>query len=120
MALKTLQTDDNGDLYIVDGSSLGVLHNKDAVIQDVSSATKKILGENPFNTLEGVDYFGTVFSPTPDYDQFRLQLMEAALTVADVTDVVSIEITQNGDQISYTMQINTIYGPATVASPITR
>lgn len=120
MAIKTLQTNEFGDLYVVDGSSLGLLDGKDAAVQDVGSATKKILGENPFNSLEGVDYFGTVFSPSPDYDQFRLQLTEAALTVPDVTEVTSIEITKEGDQVNYVMQINTVYGPATVASPITR
>lgn len=118
MAISTLAINANNDLYLVDGSNFGVLTGIDAVVQDVGQATRKVRGENQFNINEGVDYFGAVFSPVPDYDAFRAQLIDAALSVPDTIDVVSVTMARAGDAINYQMEITTIYGTTTVSGAI--
>lgn len=120
MAILSFKADDNGDLSLHNGANLAMVSGKEAVAQDVGQATKKLLGENPFNTSEGVDYFGTVFSPNPDYDQFRFQLVQAAMSVPDVVEVYSLEITKTGDQLYYKMEVNSKYGQITVSNSIVR
>lgn len=120
MSSRSIAADENGDIYLPDGANVALVTGQDAVIQNVSMATKKILGENPFNSTEGIDYFGTVFNPQPDYDQFRFQLTQAALSVPDVVEVVSVSMSRNESSVEYVMQINSIYGPATVTELITK
>lgn len=112
MTISTLAINEWGDLYLADGSNLVLLSGDVACAQDVGQATKMVRGENPFSTNDGVDYFGVVFSPTPDYDQFRYQITRAALTVPDTIDVSSLDISISGGQLDYVMDVTTIYGSA--------
>lgn len=118
MAITTMAVNDVGDLYLVDGSNFGFLSGVAAIIQDIGQATKKVRGENQFNVAEGIDYFGVVFSPTPDYDSFRAQLIEAALSVPDTVDVTSVVMERDGDNLNYEMTVTTIYGSAEVNGAI--
>lgn len=111
MSIATLAVNELGDLYLADGSNLLLLEGEAAVAQDVGQATKMIKGENPFDTAQGVDYFNTAFSPVPNYDQFRFQLSAAALSVPDTIEVTSLEITREGENLNYDMEVSTIYGP---------
>ena len=118
MSLATFQVDENGDLFLVDGANLGLVYDVDAVTQDIGQATKMLLGENPYDTSQGVDYFGTVFSPQPDYDAFRVQLAREALTIPDTTGVMGVELTKDGNELTYVMEVATVYGTVTVANSI--
>ncbi|WVW37739.1 putative tail lysozyme [Aeromonas phage Gekk3-15] len=118
MAISTLQVNEFGDLYLVDGANLAIITGEVAVAQDVDQATKMVLGEDPFDTSKGVDYFGTVFAPSPDYDAFRSQLTTAALSVRDTLGVTSLTMTKDGNEITYAMDVSTIYGAIDVAQTI--
>lgn len=118
MAISTFAVNEFGDLYLADGSNLQLIQGEDAVSQDVGQATKMVKGEDPFDTTKGVDYFNTAFSPTPDYDQFRYQLTRAALSVPDTIEVTSLEITRDGDNLNYLMEVSTIYGPVIASQQV--
>lgn len=112
MATKTLQCNENNDLYLVDGRNLSFVTGADACAQNMTQKMLMRLGENQYNTEDGVDYFGAIFTPTPDYDAARLSLITNLLEVPDVLSVNSLDITIDGDQFDYTADVQTVYGPA--------
>jgi hypothetical protein len=116
MATSTLQTNSNNDLYLPDGRNLIVVGGIPACSQSIGQATKMRLGEDIYSTLAGVDYFGTVFTPQPDYDAARQSLTTAILSCPDVISIESLSIEISADSFNYVAEINTIYGPIPVSS----
>jgi hypothetical protein len=73
------------------------------------------LGENIYNINEGVDYFGTIFTPQQNYSAARKSLIDAILAVPDVVSIDSFALYITGNTFNYVANINTIYGPMTVS-----
>lgn len=117
MALSTLQVNENEDLYLPDGRNLVIITGQDAVEQGVRQRTKMRLGENIFNVQEGVDFFGAIFSPQPDYDAARASISAAIQSTPDVLSIETLTITIANNTFSYVADIQTIYGPMTVTGP---
>ena len=116
MATSTLQTDENNDLFLPDGRNLIVLSGIPACSQSIGQATKMRLAEDIYNTLSGVDYFGAIFTPQPDYDAARQSIATAILSCPDVISIESLIIEISANSFNYAAQINTIHGPIPVSS----
>ncbi len=93
MATTTIACDENNDMYLVDGRNLGFLTGKDACAQNLKQKSLMVFGENQYNVNDGVDYFGTVFTPQADYDLARESLENNLLECPDVTGISSLTIT---------------------------
>lgn len=70
--------------------------------------------EDVYDTAKGIDYFGLVFSPQPDYDGIRLAITNAILSVKDVVSIESLVIDVSANSFNYSALINTIYGQTQV------
>jgi hypothetical protein len=128
MATMTLACNAQNDLYLVDGRNLGFLTGEDACAQNLQQKCQMVLGENQYNTADGVDYFGLVFTPQPDYDLARDSLESNILECPDTLSIpsltISTEYVTNPNsglteaQFAYQAQVSTIYGtvPLTNAS----
>lgn len=116
MATLSIQTNANNDIYLPDGRNLFLITGLPAVEQNVRHACLMRLGEDIYNTQNGVDYFGTVFTPQQSYDAARKSLQTAILSVTDVTSIESLTITISANTFEYEADITTIYGPTTVSS----
>ena len=116
MATSTLQIDENNDLYLPDGRNLVVISGKDACSQDIRSKTLMRITEDIYNVLNGVDYFGTIFTPQQDYGAARKSLSDAILSCPDVVNVDELQITISGNIFNYVANIMTAYGPLTVSN----
>lgn len=116
MATSTLQTNSNNDLFLPDGRNLSVISGIPACAQSIGQATKMRLGEDIYNTLAGVDFFGTIFTPQPDYDAARQSITTAILNSPDVINIESLTIEIASDSFNYEARINSIYGPIPVRS----
>lgn len=115
MATMTLECDYNNDLFLPDGRNLAFITGVEACAQNVEQRSLMRLGENIFNVSEGVDYFGTIFTPQPSYDAARRTILENILACPDVISVEQLTITIAGDVFNYVAEVNTIYGPVTVS-----
>lgn len=115
MASLTIQTDANNDLYLADGRNLVMISGIDALIQNVRQACLMRLGEDIYNVNNGVDYFGTVFTPQVNYDAARKSLQTAILNVPDVLSIENLTITINGNNFDFEADISTVYGQTTVS-----
>ena len=116
MASLTIQTNANNDLYLPDGRNLNLLTGVQAVVQNVRHACLMRLGEDIYNVNNGVDNFGTVFTPQQNYDAARKSLQTAILNVPDVLSIESLTITIDANTFEFVAEISTIYGQATVTS----
>ena len=117
MALTTLQCNADEDLYLPDGRNLAILSGVDAVVQGIRQRTKMRGGENIFNVGEGVDYFGSIFSPQPDYDNARKSISDAILSCPDVVSIEQLIITIADNKFAYVADIMTIYGASQITGP---
>lgn len=116
MATSTLQTNSNNDLFLPDGRNLVVIAGVEACAQNIGQATKMRLGEDIYNTLSGVDFFGTIFTPQPDYDAARQSISAAILACPDVISIESLTVEISSDSFNYVALVNSIYGPIPVRS----
>lgn len=129
MATMTLACNENNDLYLVDGRNLGFLTGQPACAQNLKQKTLMVLGENQYNTNDGVDYFGTVFTPQADYDLARQSLENNILECPDVTGIASLTITPttvvnpnsglNEEAFSFEADVTTVYDNVTVSNTST-
>lgn len=110
MSISTIGVDEFRDIALGEDGNVKLLRGDEAVLQDVSQAMRKVRGENPFNTSEGVDYFGVAFTSNPDYDQLRSQLIDAAQNSAGVASVVELQLSRSGDNIDFTAKIKSKSG----------
>lgn len=110
MATQTLACNGNNDLYLPDGRNLEFLTGAQACAQNLEQKSLMRLGENQYNTNDGVDYMGTIFTPQPDYDAARQSLSKNLLECPDTLSINSLTITISGDVFEYEADVQTIYG----------
>lgn len=114
MSTMTIQVNENNDLYLPDGRNLGILYDAPACAQSLRQAGLMRTGEDIFDINNGVDYFGTIFTPTPDYDAARQSIANAILKSPDVISIESLTIQVTGNEFDYEAQVLTNYGRLTV------
>lgn len=116
MSTATIQVNENNDIFLPDGRNLNILQDAPACAQSVRQAGLMRLGENIYDQLDGVDYLGTIFIGTPDYDAARQSIANAILKVPDVIGIQSLIIDIQGDVLYYNADILTAYGKLTVSN----
>lgn len=115
MTTITIQCDpDTNDIALADGRNIAFITGSDACAQNLLQKSLMRLGEDQYDTADGVDYFGTIFTPQPDYDAARLSIAQNLLRCPDVISIQSLDITIAANIFIYVAQIMTIYGPLKV------
>ncbi len=110
MATLTIKTDDNNDIYLPDGRNLTIISGLPALIQNIKHAHLMRKGEDLYDQNNGVDYLGTVFNSPKDIDGARQGIANAILKQGDVQGIEALDISIEGDVLSFTAQIITAYG----------
>lgn len=116
MSTSTLQVNSNNDLFLPDGKNLSILTGIEAVVQDVRCATLMRKGEDVYNVLAGVDYFGYIFTPQPSYDNARRSLISAIESSPEVLTVESLTMTITENTLSYEAKTRTVYGQIAIGN----
>lgn len=116
MSLTTLETNSANDLYCPDGQNLSLLQDEEALVQDVRAAGLMRVGEDLFNALSGVDYFGTIFAAHRDLDGFRVSLVNVITSFDDVISINRLTITESANDVIWSAEILTVYGSTTVTN----
>lgn len=110
MATRTIETNENNDLFLPDGRNLSIIEGASALSQNIRHAHLMRKGEDLYDVNNGVDYFGTVFSSPKNLDAARQSLSNAILKKNDVRGIELLDISLNGEVLDFTAQIITIYG----------
>jgi hypothetical protein len=113
---RTFGVNASNDLFIGDDGNLTIVTGLEAVQQACAQAAKTLLGEMILATDQGIPYFDAVWSGDPDTSRFEAALRIAILDVEGVTEVTNLTIVRSGDQLAYTAEIASVYGPGAVSS----
>lgn len=114
MTTQTIWCDGNNDMYLPNGRDISMAFNAMACAQNLKQRSLMRLGENQYNVAEGIDYFGAIFTPQPNYDAARRSISQNLLACPDVISVESLTITIEGDIFNFIAEIRTIYGPINI------
>lgn len=114
MTTSTFLSDENNDMFLPDGRNISLVTGGLACAQNLKQRSLMRLGENQYNTNDGVDYFGTIFTPQPNYDAARRSIAQNLLACPDVLSIDSLDITISGDVFNYIANVHTLYGPINV------
>ena len=114
--MKSFLTDKNNDLKLDGLWNIAIGEDIDALVQIVQNAVNTLRGEIQLNTTLGVPYFETVFNQQqPDVSVWESYMTEEVEKLNGVVRVNSIKTRISDNQLSYEMEILTVYGVATVS-----
>ena len=114
--MKSFLTDKNNDLKLDGLRNIAIGEDIDALVQIVQNAVNTLRGEIQLNTTLGVPYFETVFhQQQPDVSVWESYMTEEVEKLNGVVRVNSIKTRISDNQLSYEMEILTVYGVATVS-----
>ena len=115
--MRAIKVDSNRNPVLIDGAFQWV-YDIDVVKQNVDQAMRQQLGELNFDADKGIQYFDNLFEGNPNYQRFEAQARTQILNVEGVTGINSFTYSVSNNVLSYTTEIVTIYGNATVANTL--
>lgn len=107
--MQTLQLDEHNNLVFADGS-LTVIDGINACAQDTKTRVGLCLGENPYDTEEGIDYFNSVLGKMGGVDNIREKIRKRITANDEIVQINSLQVKQNGKRLNITADISSIYG----------
>lgn len=119
MSTATIQVNDSNDIFLPDGRNLSILSGAAACAQNLRQAGLMRTAEDIYDLANGVDYLGTIFTPSPDFDAARQSIGAAILKNPDVISIEKLTIDIQGDIFYYEAQVLTSYGRLTVGGETT-
>lgn len=111
--MTSIATNAQNDIYLDASNNLAMVTGIQACAQDCEHIAKVRLGEMVLNVQGGIPYLEQVFQNTNTLS-FKQALIEAWLTVPNVTGVQSATTSIVGGVLNYTAVINTTFGRLTL------
>lgn len=105
----------NGDIYLDTSGNLAIVSGIQACEQNCQTAMLAMQGEMMYAMENGMPYAQTAWD-NYDPDMFEAAARLVLNAVQDVVSVISFTQQLNGNSLSYTAVIQTIYGTITYTS----
>lgn len=112
--MLSIATDENNDIYLDEFGNLATVTGIGAVAQVCRNTVLTTYGELIYNLDSGIPYFETIFTDPPNIELFQNAVVEALQNVEGVVQIKSFEYSVNGGTLSYTAEIQTVYGDMTL------
>lgn len=109
--MRVIAADSNNDLYIGPDGSLAMATGLEAVMQAAQQAAQTQLGEMMYAVDDGVPNFESIWNGAANVAQFEAYLRRTLLAVDHVAGISDLTITVGANKLSYTVTIETDYGP---------
>ena len=109
-----LGANDNNDIYLDSNGNMAIAEDLDAVLQACEQACKTLLGELVLQNNIGIPYFQSVFSGAPNVGVFNASLRSAITSIPGVIQVISLEIEQVAEDLTYNAAIETQFGRGSI------
>lgn len=113
--MKTISINDDNDMMVVD-KQLQLSTGLQACLEVCKQAMQTVAGELVFLSGAGIPYFDVVFGSKPNIVAFKAHAKDALLAVDGVTGVDSLTASVSGDTLTYSVNISTTFGTATLTS----
>lgn len=110
--MKTLQTNNNNDIFIDGSKNLSLVADMAAVQNVCQNAALTMKGEIPLNTQAGIPYFDIVFGARPNLELFKKYITDTLESVENVLGVDNVRLDYSDGVLKYSVVIATPYGEA--------
>ena len=107
--MQTMQLDEHNNLVLEDGS-LTVIDGISACAQGVKTRVGLCLGENPYDTEEGIDYFNEVLGKTGGIDGVREMIRRRIKDNEEIVQINRLSTSSADNVLNITAEISSIYG----------
>lgn len=101
-------------MYLDATNNIALATGQTAIEQAAQTASLAQLGEMILFTTQGMPAFQTVWIGTPNYSLYQSALVAAIQAINGVVAVTSVVISVSGGNMSYTAEIETIYGTTVI------
>lgn len=106
----TLATkNDTYSIFVDKSGNIATLTGAEALAQTLGQISRTRKGELMYATNRGIPYWDTIFQ-TQDYQMFEAAMRSEFMRHPEVTGILSFNVSQDGDDIIYEAQVNSIYG----------
>ena len=109
----TLAVNTDNSIYVDSTGNLAVISGKEALAQTLAQISRTRRGEMVYNVQDGVPFMETVFQ-IRDPLQFEAAMRAEFMKHPEVTGVLSFDMTQEGNEVKYSAQVDSIYGTVEV------
>ncbi|QRE00534.1 hypothetical protein [Burkholderia phage BCSR129] len=105
----TIGVDANNDIFLDADKNLSMAIDAEAMRQVCVQTSQAMLGEFIYSRTDGVDYRNFVWT-TAQVVSFEASLRGQLLALPGVLDVTDFNTTRDGDVMSYSVLVHTIFG----------
>mgnify|MGYP004647373645 FL=1 len=107
--MKTLKIDDNNNL-VISQNNLQIIDGIDACAQDTKTRVGLVMGENPSDITEGIDFYNEVLGKLGGTDYILEAVRKRILANTEIVNVNSLNFVKKDNSLILTAKISTIYG----------
>lgn len=109
----TLATNSSNSIYVNASGNIATLDGAAALAQTLAHMSQTRRSEMLYATDRGIPYWNTIFS-TKDVLMFEAAMRTEFLAHPEVTGIDSFAVTIDGETLTYTATVNSIYGEVLV------
>lgn len=102
------------DIYLDGMGNIAGKEDAAALANIILNRQQTVTGELQYNITAGMPYFTTVFAQPRDLRIFESFMVADAESVSGVENVTTFSAEVNGDTLSFSMEIATVFGNITV------
>jgi len=108
--MRTLAVNENNDIYLGADGNIAIASDINAVMQLCEQEARIRLNELPYAQSQGIPFFNSVFTDSPDLSLYEMYLRRQFARVDNVTGVQSVAFNIDNNVLSYEAVIVTTYG----------
>lgn len=112
--MRTIATDENNDWFLDSQGNLSFVTGIQAVSQSSKNYGSTKRGEMIHSIEHGVAFFDTAFDHAPSLSQFEASVRRRLSELPDLVSILNLSVNQNGEELSYTATLETVYGTVNV------
>lgn len=116
--MRVFEESENADIFASTNNQIRILEGILAVSQVVKSRMEAQRGEMIYAVNDGMPLDETVWSGTPNLQQFEFFARQIILGVPDVIGIQTFEAEIIGDVLTYTANITTSFGETVTSGSI--
>ena len=111
--MTTIKCLNSGDFDLSSGN-LELISDLEEVIQTSEQTIKQSKGELQYDKEKGISYFQNALRDNINPQLFIAEVRDALLTVLNIKGVVIIDVTRDGNKLTYQATVDTIFGQGEV------
>ena len=118
MMSRVFAENENNDIYLGEDNKLAIHNGLLAVLQACKAAVEIQKGEALYAQDNGMPNDDTVWSGTPNFQQFEFFARKQITNVSGVIEIINFVVTTVDDVLQYEATIKTIYGTGDISGSI--